>query len=288
MRIHDGAEFGRRLQAGQQVGGGARRHRHHDDVASADLDQILAAEIQRADLAVIGREGTQFVAELNGVPALGQEFHGGLDQNVTESVARDQGAAGLPAGEQRLAHDRAGKPRRAFGRIDVERCEQQRLHQALIEHALAGNGFADQRLFRRPDQRRQLQIIGEPGVGNAATLVEHPGRQPTVAEIDLPALPGRDIDEGKLRALRSDQARLGADRSRIGARMAVARQQQMIAIVDGEIGGAVEIRTAAAAGVVRRLVHGDLEAGIGEPHGSGKAGNSGADDMSCFLHQMRA
>ena len=36
--------------------------------------------------------------------------------------------------------------------------------------------------------------------------------------------------------------------------MAVARQQQMIAVVDGEVGRGVEIGAAAAAGLLRRLV----------------------------------
>jgi hypothetical protein len=35
-------------------------------------------------------------------------------------------------------------------------------------------------------------------------------------------------------------------------------------------------------------VHGDLEAGIGEPHSGGEAGNSGTNDVSCILHQMKA
>ncbi|MGY4594044.1 hypothetical protein ACVWXL_001790 [Bradyrhizobium sp. GM22.5] len=62
----------------------------------------------------------------------------------------------------------------------------------------------------------------------------------------------------------------------------------MVAVVDGEIGGAVEIGTATAAGLLRRFVHGDLEAGIGKSHGDGEAGDSSANDVSCFLHQMRA
>ena len=58
-----------------------------------------------------------------------------------------------------------------------------------------------------PDQRRQREIIEQAGVGHAARLVEHPERQPAVAEIELPALAGREIDERKLRALRARPAR---------------------------------------------------------------------------------
>src|SRR3954454_23060311 len=68
----------------------------------------------------------------------------------------------------------------------------------------------------------------------------------------------------------------------------IARQQQMIAVVDGEIGGGVEIGTTAAPGILRRLVDLHVEAGIAEPHGCGKAGDSGADDVNGFGHQMIA
>ena len=68
----------------------------------------------------------------------------------------------------------------------------------------------------------------------------------------------------------------------------IARQQQMIAVVDGEIGRGVEIGAAAAAGLLRRLVDVHLAAGIAQPHGRGKAGNSGADDVDGFWHQIRA
>jgi hypothetical protein len=62
----------------------------------------------------------------------------------------------------------------------------------------------------------------------------------------------------------------------------------MIAVVDGEIRSRVEIGAAAAAGLLRRLVDMHEAAGIGEPHGSREAGNTGTNDMSVFLHQMIA
>ena len=68
--------------------------------------------------------------------------------------------------------------------------------------------------------------------------------------------------------------------------MAVAGQQQMIAVVDGEIGGGVEIGPAAAAGRLRGLVDVHPVIGVGQPDGGGEAGNAGADDVGGFLHQM--
>ena len=70
--------------------------------------------------------------------------------------------------------------------------------------------------------------------------------------------------------------------------MAVAGQQQMVAVVDGEIGGRVEIGPATAAGLLRGLVDMHPVIGVGQPHGRREAGNAGADDMSVFLHQMIA
>ena len=70
--------------------------------------------------------------------------------------------------------------------------------------------------------------------------------------------------------------------------MAVARQQQMVAVVDGEIGRGVEIGAAAAAGLLRRLVDMHVVIGVREPNGRREAGNAGADDVNGLLHQMIA
>ncbi len=134
----------------------------------------------------------------------------------------------------------------------------------------------------------QRQVIAQTRIGHAALFVEHPERQPALAEIELPALPAREIHERKLRALRPDQPRFGADRARVSPRVPIARQQQMVAIIDGQVGGRVEIGAAAAAGLLGRLVELHGEAGIGQPHGGREAGNSGADDMDDGRHQMNA
>ena len=83
-------------------------------------------------------------------------------------------------------------------------------------------------LCRRPYQRHQCEIVEQAGAGHAAGLVEHPQRQPAFAEVELPALAAAEIDERKFRALRPDQSRFGADRSRVSQRVAVARQQRWL------------------------------------------------------------
>ena len=56
----------------------------------------------------------------------------------------------------------------------------------------------------------------------------------------------------------------------------------------GEIGRSIEIGTAAAADLLRGLVDLHAVSGVGEPHGGRKAGDTGANDMNCLLHQMKA
>ena len=59
----------------------------------------------------------------------------------------------------------------------------------------------------------------------------------------------------------------------------IARQQQMIAVVDHHVERGIVIGAAAAAGLMGRLMHDDAVAALREPHGSGEAGEPGADDV---------
>ena len=74
---------------------------------------------------------------------------------------------------------------------------------------------------------------------------------------------------------------------RIGERVPVARQQQMIAVVDGEIGRGIEIGAAAAAGLLRRLV--DMDA---KPAFASRTAAAGPDTPAPMIwtvfHQMNA
>ncbi len=217
-----------------------------------------------------------------------QQLDRRFDQNRAQAVARNQRPASLSARQQGFPHHRAGKAGGPFGRIDVQRRKQQRLHQPLIKRSLAADGIADQFALRRPYQRHQCEVIEQAGVGHTAGLIEHPQRQPAVSEVELPTLAGAEINERKLRALGSDQSRFGADRSGVSQRVAVARKQEMVAVIDSQVGRRVEIRPAAAAGLLRGLVDMHPEIRIGQPNGCREARNSSADDVDRLLHQMKA
>ena len=123
-----------------------------------DRDAVVA-KFQFADAVCRHAELAQLMSELDAGALVLQQLDRGLDQHRAQAVARDQRPAGLSARQQRFPHDRAGKPRRALRRIDVERRQQQRLHQPLVERALAGDRVADQLALRCPDQRHQREII---------------------------------------------------------------------------------------------------------------------------------
>jgi hypothetical protein len=52
-------------------------------------------------------------------------------------------------------------------------------------------------------------------------------------------------------------------------------------------GRGVIIGAATPAGLARRLVHGHRNSGLRQPHGSGKAGKSGAYDVDMAWHQSK-
>ena len=62
-------------------------------------------------------------------------------------------------------------------------------------------------------------------------------------------------------------------------RRGIARQQQVIAIVDHHAERRIEIGAAAPARLPRRLIDDDVPLAAGELHGGGEAGEAGADDM---------
>ena len=61
----------------------------------------------------------------------------------------------------------------------------------------------------------------------------------------------------------------------------------MIAIIDSQVGGGVEIRPAAAAGLLGGFMDVHAVVRIRQPHGCRKARDSSADDVNGLLHQMK-
>ena len=180
------------------------------------------------------------------------------------SSRRVRSAAGRPAsGQQRFPHHRAGEARRSLGRIDVERRQQQRLHQPLVQ-ACPGSGWCRQRAC--PFLPRSTAPGRDNRAGRCRALgalhrisIAAAGLSPRSSCQRCPVVRSTN---GNCARLRPDQPRLGADRPRIGKRVTIARQQQVIAVVDGQVGRGVEIGTATAASLLGGLVDMHLETGI--------------------------
>ena len=79
---------------------------------------------------------------------------------------------------------------------------------------------------------------------------------------------------------------LGADAVQIIQRRAIARKQEMVAVVDRHADRSIVIGAAAAAGECGRLVHGDGSAARRQPHGGGQAGKAGADNVDRSAHPI--
>src|SRR5262249_14598483 len=146
--------------------------------------------------------------------------------------------------EQSFPDDRASKSSGAPWRIDVQRSQQQWLHQTVIKRAFARNGIANQLVRSGPQQRRQREIITGTRIRDALAPVEQPEWNAAIPQPQHPLLVGLEIDEGKFRLRRPSQAMLRADSPRVGQCMTVPRQQQMIAVVDRETRRTVEVRPA--------------------------------------------
>ena len=210
-----------------------------------------------------------------------------LDQGRTQTFARDQRPASAAADRKRLADDGAGKPRRSIRRIDIECRKEKRLDQALVERAFAGDDFAHRLAGRRPQKPRQRQIVEHAGSRHPPLGIEDPEWNRPVVEAQRPTRTACEIGEGKLGARRTNQLRFGADAAQIPERGVIAGQQQMVAVVDRHADRCIVIRTAAAAREGGRFVHHDGAALRCEPHRGGKAGEAGADDVSCSAHHTR-
>src|SRR5262249_10245318 len=80
-----------------------------------------------------------------------------------------------------------------------------------------------------------------------------PGKRSRIGP-QMPAFSGQVIDEGVIGFGGPRQLILASDRGKKCARIAIFRQEQMIAIVGGHVERGIEVRTAAASGLARSLM----------------------------------
>ncbi len=101
----------------------------------------------------------------------------------------------------------------------------------------------------------------------------------TLAQAQDPALAGGEIDEGKVGRIRADEPLARVDRGEIVERCTVARQDQVVAVVDRHAKRCVVIGAATPARLHGSFMNDDAAAVDRKAHRGGEAREPGADHM---------
>ena len=179
-------------------------------------------------------EGAQALAEDDAAALRLDVTQRRFDEGCRQSVAREQRPIIAAAGDKRVADHRRGEFGGACRRFGVERGQQQRVEQPVVQRPLAVEHLADGRVRRGAQQAQNGKIIAGAGARHAAVRREDPPTDAAVIGAQRPALVGGEIDEWETCIRRTGQAIAPADPVEIAERGAVAGQQQMIAVVDGD------------------------------------------------------
>src|SRR5208337_3045924 len=91
--------------------------------------------------------------------ACAKEAKRGLDKSMSQSLRRDEGAAGSPPARQRFAGYGTGEAGTRLDRVGVERREPERPRQPMVERPFAFNAFADRLVLRAPQQAGNGKVI---------------------------------------------------------------------------------------------------------------------------------
>ncbi len=164
-------------------------------------------------------------------------------------------------------------------RLGVERGIRQWLPQPPIESRSGQQKIGDEIVRPGAHESHALQVIGQAYARNAPRRLEQPPRHAAGVGPEVPALAARDVEKRVTRFRLADQRAPRADRVEIGYRRLVARDQQVVAVVDAATQRRVEIGAATSARLRRRFVDGDADPCLAQPQRGGEAGQSGADDM---------
>ncbi len=127
---------------------------------------------------------------------------------------------------------------------------------------------------RRDSRRYSPRRV--PGTRRLLSKIHH-GRPSLIRK--RPALAGRQVDERKFRCGRTGERDGAADRLHKVQHRMVARQHQMVAVVDRHADGAVEIGPAAAARIGGGFVHDDLRRRRRQLHRGCKAREACTDNV---------
>ncbi len=164
----------------------------------------------------------------------------------------DDRPARRAAARQSRPHDRAGELRGALSGLGIQRSEEERAPEPFVERAPAIHDGVDAPVLARRKKREHGEIVERPRAGDAAMRRKNPpGKRPGVWP-HAPAFLCGEVDEGEIGLARLRQRAKAADDAQEIQRVGIARQQQMIAVVDHHAKRRIEIGAAASASLPRR------------------------------------
>ncbi len=218
--------------------------------------------------------------------ALLQQSQRRLDQRRAQSLAGNERPASPAANGERLANDCARQPRGSQRRIDIQRRDNERLDQTLVERSLASDDLANGLARGRPEKSRQRQIIERACPRHPPARIENPERHRAVVEAQRPAFTAQEIDKREFGVLRTDKPIRGTDVAQIVERGVITGKQEMVAVVDRHADRSIVIGATAAASEGGGFVYDDGFAERREPHSGGQAGKAGADNVDRSAHPI--
>ena len=184
-------------------------------VSSGPSCDRVAAEIERRGAAILEFDAVQLMRRsARSAPCDLSHSSAGSTKALDRPSCAISGRQVRPPAAMVSRKSVAARRAEASRRFVVEGGEQQRLDQPLIERAGAADALAHGFAARPPQQPRQHQIVERPRVWHAAGVAEDPPRDHAVAELELPALVGREIDEIEIGGLRPAHLVGSADQRR--------------------------------------------------------------------------
>jgi hypothetical protein len=234
---------------------------------------------QLADTRILERQVLHTPPEMEARAHFFQMGDGRIDEGRGQRRMRDAWAAGVPAFRQRFAQHRARELGRSGFRRGIECCEKHGPDQPLPQNATAGKDRRHRARRIAPQQGHERGVVR--GICSRHTPLsrQKPPRNRAVVRPDGPLFARVQIGEREFGTVGATQRILRAGSFQICIHRLVARQHEMIAVVDGLSQRGFEIGAAAPARLRRGLDEFDADAVPGQRCGRREAGQTRADDM---------
>ena len=225
-------------------------------------------------------QGAQPAIEVKANASLLQGPQGRLDEARRQAITSDEGPTGSGTLKESLTHHGREQPGIRLLRPAIEGGNDQRLPETPPKRATSGQQGCNRRALAGPEQGERFKIVQGMAARHPPRRTEDPPGQRAAVRRQSPVLAGFEVEKGKAGLAGPDQAVARPGFAQIGEGGMVRRQQQVVAVVDGQLQARLIEGTAAPAGPSRRFVKADAVAGRTQAQSSGKAGKAGADDVN--------